>query len=404
MFHISFIFPTSNKGRRAQTLGRVFRVLDVNTAEITLVIVCKPNSSSWSEFGFFVSVSHRGRELSMQNRWIKIAALFLACSTAGAQSIAKYAGEFMAIGVGGRALGLGGAHVALVDDATAGYWNPGALARIAYPEILVMHDERFGNLINYDFASVALPYGADASFGLSILRLGVDGIPDTRNAWVDVNSNGIFDATDQLDYNQISYFNAADWAIYVTYAKQASSTLQYGANVKLIRRSLAEQSATGIGFDLGVLYSPLPNLFLGANAQDVTTTLIAWGTGRNELVSPTLKLGTAYCIELFGGRFAPAFDVDVRFENRKYASTASLGAISFDPHVGLEFDYKKTIALRAGFNDIRQLTLGAGLHLRMLDIDYSYARFAADESLGNTHRISLRFVLQNDKFKRGQIP
>lgn len=332
-----------------------------------------------------------------------VAVLFF-CSAAGAQTIAKYAGEFMAIGVGGRALGLGGAHVALVDDATAGYWNPGALARITYPEVLVMHDERFGNLINYDFASVALPYGSDASLGLSVLRLGVDGIPDTRNAWIDVNSNGVFDATDQLDYSQISYFNAADWAFYLTYAKQHSPTLQYGANVKLIRRSLADQSAMGIGFDVGVLYSPLPNLLLGANAQDVTTTLVAWGTGRNELVSPTLKLGGAYFIELFGGRFAPALDVDVRFEGRKFASTAHLGPISFDPHVGLEFDYKKTIALRAGFNDVKQLSLGAGLHLRMLDIDYSYARFAADESLGNTHRISLRFVLQSDKFKRGQAP
>ena len=42
----------------------------------------------------------------------------------------KYAGEFLAIGVGGRPLGMGGAFVSLVSDVTAGYWNPGALARI----------------------------------------------------------------------------------------------------------------------------------------------------------------------------------------------------------------------------------------------------------------------------------
>jgi hypothetical protein len=174
----------------------------------------------------------------------------------------------------------------------------------------------------------------------------------------------------------------------------------YGANVKIIRRDLADQSAMGVGFDVGALYSPMPDLYLGINAQDITTTLVAWSTGRNELVSPTLKIGAAYSIEVLSGRFAPALDVDVRFENRRFSSVANLGAVSFDPHAGLEFDYKKTVALRVGYNDVKQLTLGAGLHLRMLDVDYSFAKFTADETLGNTHRISLRFVLQDDRFGR----
>lgn len=325
--------------------------------------------------------------------------IFLA-SSATAQTVAKYAGEFMAIGVGGRALGMGGAHVALVNDATAGYWNPGALARIDYPEAIVMHEERFGSLINYDFASVAIPYGPDASLGLSVLRLGVDGIPDTRNAWVDNNGNGVFDSGDQLDYDKITYFNSADWALYFTYAKRASSELFYGANIKLIRRTLADQSATGIGFDVGAVYSPMANLSLGFNAQDITTTLIAWSTGRNELVSPTLKLGAAYSINVLSGRLTPAADVDVRFEDRRFASIANVGPVSFDPRAGLEFDYKNTVALRVGYNDVKQMSVGAGLHLRMLDIDYSFARFAADESLGNTHRISIRFILQSDQYSR----
>jgi long-subunit fatty acid transport protein len=74
----------------------------------------------------------------------------LAAQIARSQSIAKYAGEFMAIGVGGRALGLGSAQVALASDASAGYWNPAALVRIDYPEFMLMHDERFASLINYD--------------------------------------------------------------------------------------------------------------------------------------------------------------------------------------------------------------------------------------------------------------
>lgn len=320
---------------------------------------------------------------------------------AGAQTVGKYAGEFLTFGAGGRALGMGGAFTALSADASSGYWNPAGLARISYPEFMAMHDERFGGLINYDFGAAAFPSGADESYGVSFFRLGVDGIPDTRNAWIDNNGNGVFDNVDRLDYDKITYFNTADWALFGTYARRANADLMYGVNVKLIRREIAEFSATGIGFDAGVLYTPSENIVLGAVAQDVTTTLVAWSTGRNELITPTLKLGAAYSFDAFGGKFSPATDVDVRFENRRTASIWNVGPVSFDPRVGIEFDYKKTIALRGGYNDLKQFTVGAGIHLRKLDIDYSFARFGSKEdNLGDTHRISLRLILEEERFAR----
>jgi hypothetical protein len=341
----------------------------------------------------------------MKARVVMMLLVCTATASAGT-NVAKYAGEFISIGVGGRALGMGGAFVALANDVTAGYWNPAGLSHINYPQFTLMHDERFGNLVNYDYGAVALPFGTNASFGLSVIRLGVDDIADTRNAGVDINGNPTTDPNQfsRIDPNRVTYFNAADWALYLTYSKRHSDEFSYGANVKIIRRELGDASATGIGFDVGVWYTPFDNVVLGANLQDITTTFLAWNTGTNELISPTMKLGSAYFIDAFGGRLVPAVDFDVRFENRKYSSTAHLGPVSFDLHTGMEYQVQNTIALRVGYSDVKQVTLGAGLRLPKLNIDYSFAKFSGADQLDDTHRISLMFTLESDQYARVREP
>ncbi len=318
--------------------------------------------------------------------------------------ISKYAGEFMALGVGGRALGMGGAFVAIANDVTSGYYNPAGLANINYPQLSLMHSEQFGNLVNYDYGAVVIPYSTDMSFGLSIMRLGVDGIPDTRNALYDANGDGIIDIKDdRLDYSKITEFSNQDWAFYLSFAKRQSENFYWGVNAKIIRRDLAEYGATGIGFDVGAYYVPMENLFLGANLQDATTTLIAWNTGRNELVSPTLKVGGAYkFVEILGGYIMPALDLDIRFENRRFASNFNIGPVSFDMHAGFEYNFKNVVSVRAGYSDVKQFTVGAGVKLPKLNIDYSFARFTASEidRLPDTHRISLMLTLEEPRFLR----
>jgi len=322
-------------------------------------------------------------------------------------SVAKYAGEFLTLGVGGRALGMGGAQVGVVSDVTAGYWNPAGLARMNYPQISLMHEEHFGNLVNYNYAAVAIPYGKDMSFGLSVIRLSVDGIPDTRNALIDRSTGEqISDPTNvnwALDYSKITEFSNTDWAVFLTFAKRHSDKFYWGANVKIIRRDIAEKGATGIGFDIGALYMPIENLSLGANIMDVTTTLVAWSTGRNELISPTAKIGAAYALNILGGTITPALDFDIRFENRRFASNFNLGPVSVDIRTGIEYKYKNLFAIRGGYNDVKQFTIGAGIKLPKLNIDYSFARFNKSEvdRLPDTHRISLILTLEEPKFLRG---
>ena len=342
----------------------------------------------------------------MIKKFIFFSITFLACtfSIHSQTVISKYAGEFMALGVGGRPLGMGGAFAAVANDVTTGYYNPAGLANLNYPQIVLMHAEQFGDLVNYDYGAVAIPYDTDMSFGLSAIRLGVDGIPDTRNALYDANGDGVIDInTDRLDYSKISEFSNQDWAFYLTFAKRQSENFYWGVNAKIIRRDLAEYSATGIGFDVGAYYKPMENFFLGANLQDATTTLIAWSTGRNELVSPTLKVGSAYkLVDFLGGYLMPALDFDIRFENRQFASNFNIGPVSFDMHAGFEYSFKNIVAIRAGYNDVKQFTIGAGVKLPKLNIDYSFARFSEDEinRLPDSHRISLMLTLEEPRFLR----
>jgi hypothetical protein len=318
-------------------------------------------------------------------------------------SSGKYAGEFMAIGVGGRSLALGGAYVALANDVTAGYWNPAGLSRLSYPQLGLMHDERFAGLVNYDYGAAAMPLGPSSTIGLSVIRLGVDNIPDTRNAGVDAEGNPLppdrWEEFIGIDPSRVVWYNSADWAFYFSYAKKASGSFSYGANIKFISRDNGGASATGIGFDLGALYT-IDRLSLGANLQDATTTLVAWSTGTNEFIIPTLKLGGAYRFEISDVRIIPVADADVRFENRGASANLSTGPVSFDFHGGLEFSFREIAALRAGYTDIGSLTFGAGVKLPKIDLDYSYSKFDDSDQLGNTHRISILFTLEAERFLR----
>lgn len=312
----------------------------------------------------------------------------------------KYAGEFLSLGVGGRPRGMGGAYVALVNDVTSGYWNPGSLSKIDYPQFALMHDAQFGNLVNYDYGSIGIPFGTNASLGISLIRMGVDDISDTRNALIDLNGNGILDPGERLDPDKITTFNTSDYALYFTYGKRQSDKFTYGANLKIIRRNVAEDGAWGLGFDLGASYNPFGRFFLGANLMDITSTYLSWSTGKKEVITPTAKLGTAYELEFLKGTLTPVVDFDIRFENRRESANANLGPVSFDLHAGIEYSFKNLVSIRTGYNDLGDLTLGAGVKLPKINIDYSFAKFDGLEDLGNSHILSLIFTLEEQKFQR----
>lgn len=338
--------------------------------------------------------------------------------TAHAQTFetAKYGNDFLSVGSGARALGMGGAHAAIASDATAAYWNPAGLAQLTSTDLAYMHSERFSGIVQYDYGAIAYPIRDTGSvIALSLFRQSVDDIANTLNAWDRERNLPRLRASDYIEF-----FSVSDLAILLSYASTLGNGIRWGVNTKIVNHRLGP-FADGWGYSLDAgLQADLGDARLAIHLMDLTTMLKFWSvdaaafgdfeaiydeaipSGQNERVLPVLKLGTGYLFRFDEMLLTTAADLDVRFENRQ-AYHLSLGSVSFEPHLGAELTYRGRLMIRAGATNITtnpdgslfvSPTLGAGLQIRQLAIDYGFANFAgASAVLGQTHRISLRVQL-----------
>ena len=327
-----------------------------------------------------------------RNTLVSLLIFAFTCSAA-AQDFRIYAGEFMQLGAGARSLALGSSAIAFVNDASTAYWNPAGLANINYPSVTGMHESRFAGAVEYDVAAVAVPLGPIYGAGLTIIHTGITDIKDTRSALVDNNGNGKFDQGDFLDYNRVSSFGNYDWGIYLSLGRQGDSTFSYGSTLKLVMRKLDPQNtATGLGIDIGVRYRLTNELTLAAVGQDITTTILSYTTDTKELVAPTLKVGGAYVWDIAGDsahKLMPVADIDWHLDGR-----------GFGFHAGAEYQLAQVLSLRGGYDNIGRVTFGAGIKLPKLTVDYAFVGFSAIEELGDLHRISFSLTLEQNKWKR----
>ena len=189
---------------------------------------------------------------------------------------ARYVGEFLEIGAGARAVGMGGAFTAVADDPSAFYWNPSGLGYIEGLKFSGMYADLWGGLANYSVAGVvaAVP---GAVIGVNWIRLGVENIPrypDYDNRFLFPYGDSLggvpFPYEDPREYivalhgEPTGYFSDTESAIFLSFAKLNEFTLDLGwsyfnlpiqlpvgASLKIIQRSLDNASATGVGADLG---------------------------------------------------------------------------------------------------------------------------------------------------------
>jgi hypothetical protein len=333
--------------------------------------------------------------------------LLVASATAHA---GKYAGEFMALGGGARAMAMGGAFIAVADDATAAFWNPAGLAHFdrlqARPDewqMIFMHSERFGDMVDYNYFSAAFPLrGGESGWGITFIHLGIDDIPVVPfEPGMIGNSDGddIFEPWNEeflnFDHTTIPMESANDFALFASYAQRMGFGT-VGASVKLIRNDqITGVSSFGIGLDFGLLKSGLwRDLTAGVKIQDATGTYISWSTGEREFIYPALKVGLAYPFYMknLDSRLIIAVDGDFRFENRRAAAQFWMGRSSADFHIGAELVLRDIVSLRGGV-DMGRPTAGAGFVLKnfgpwgiSLGVDYA---LLVHDVLDTTHRVSL---------------
>jgi len=326
---------------------------------------------------------------------LALTATLLIALRPGPARATPYAGEFLRIGVGARALGMGSAFVGLADDGTAAYWNPAGLATLSQRELTAMHAEQFGSIVQYDFLSYVMPVGAAGkprqAISVSLVRLGVSDIPDTRGLQIiDQNGNGKFDYPNDLlvvDESRFIFDSDNDVALLFSYARDVRPGLSLGGNFKYIRQWLGDSlRSNGFGIDLGLLYVGRSGYSMGATLHDATTTRILWNTGTGEFIAPSLRLGAAKTHGFRDRRHlvTAALDVQVGFSDERLSSQAHLGAVTFEFHPGLEYWYDRRLALRAGF-EAQNFTAGAGLRYHRFGLDYAYLD---NRDLDASHRVS----------------
>ena len=332
----------------------------------------------------------------------------------------KFVNEFLNIGVGARAHGMFGSVVAHTGDATAGYWNTAGLTQLDAPlQINAMHANWFGGIANYDYISIAKKFDGkkSAAGGLTIIRMGVDNIPNTLNL---IGPDGT------VNYDRITTFSASDYAALLSYAQNMNEAGNFslGGNIKIINRSIGSfGTAWGFGADLGAQWRGKKFSF-GLAARDITTTFNAWSfnltddeklvfqqtnndipVSSTEITLPRLILGGAYHGK--GNNVSYIIEADLNVSaNGTEAGVLSGKNLSVDPTIGLEIGYFDRVFIRAGVGNIQsvvndvstdgldrslefQPNVGLGVKLGRLKVDYALTNIGSVSGVLVSHIFSL---------------
>jgi hypothetical protein len=328
-----------------------------------------------------------------------------------------YQNEFLAIGIGARGQAMMGANVASSNDVFSTYWNPAALTRIDAPlQVGAMHAEWFTGAVKHDYVGLAKRIDSlDKTWvGLSVIRNGVDNIPNTLN---------LYDANGAINYDNITEFSYASYGIFLTFAKALKNpNWRAGANAKILYSQAGPFGrAWGIGIDASILYEH-KGWMISVMARDITTTYNRWtytftdeqkevfAATNNEIISASTEITRPSLIPAFGykwtwNNYSLLSEVmgHMTIDGQRNVLVSTSG-FNIDPAAGLELAYKSILFIRGGVGnfqrvrniinpDTQSMTLrpafGLGLVFGNLHVDYALTNVGQSTNNRYSHIFSL---------------
>jgi len=284
-----------------------------------------------------------------------------------------YAGAFQQLGLGARALGMGGAFVGVADDATAGFFNPAGLVQIRMRTFGAFYrkmtlDRRLS------YITYCLPVRQEATISIGWINAGVKDV-------VGRNENG--EITEEIR----NYENAIE----LFFGRKILNELSVGIRIGYVQFNLANINAYGVGFGFSAFGKPMQKLRLGAAVENLGmkyswTSGDYWkkfdllGSSSKEDFPINLRFGASYL--LLKDRILISSEID---KNEKQKEKI---------HLGVEGWILEKLAARAGY-DRGSLTLGVGLRQKMrstiLEFDYAYVSSRVGDDPDHLISLQLEF-------------
>jgi len=311
-------------------------------------------------------------------------------------NVGTTAAPFLEVGVGSRAIGMGGAFVAVANDVSALYWNPAGLCRIGHSEAVFERVEWLAD-IDFNYLGATIPFGRWGTAGFFLNAMTV---PKMEVRTVDFPDG----TGEEYDANSL--------AVGLSYSFALTDRFSIGFTGKYISERIWHEKTSSIAIDIGTLYfTGLKGLRIGAAITNFGPSMQMDGSdliiyydadpgidGNNDRIMG--KLITDEWPLPLNMQFGIAYDIfDTRF------SRLTVAVDAFHPinntesiNAGCELSIMNMLYARAGYQAIGQqdteegLTLGGGLRYKLfgqsnIKFDYAYADFGLLESV---NRFTLR--------------
>lgn len=276
--------------------------------------------------------------------------------------------NFLEIGVGPKAIGMGEAFRAVADDVSALYWNPAGTAGKRHSEISFMHLSWFEG-INYLFTGYVRPMKNQGSLGAAIYYLSSENI----------------DSYDK-DGGPLGSTKVTDMALGLSYSRQnlrSVKGLDAGMTLKFIQENLSGIQASAPALDAGLLYRfrPKDSFKLAFVLQNIGAGIKF--SDESFSLPQTISLGASYTTP--GDNLTLALDCNSPKNEELFLNA------------GLNYRIADLLVLRAGYkfrqNGTRYdpdqgLRMGLGFGNDNIGVDYAFVSYGV---LGNTHRFALTY-------------